>query len=297
MRVLVTGASGFVGRHLVRRCAGRHELVCLVRRREEVPHELRTAQLLVADLAQPLELQGTSLPERLDAVVHFAQARVPFPERAKEFFAASTASTLDLLDYGRKVGIKTFIYASSGSVYGFGTNPFREDSALHPDSFYAVNKRCSELLVGTYRDFFSTHVLRLFFPYGPGQRSRRIPMIAERVLRGQAVDVVNKGQPRINPIYVTDVVEIIERALDVQGNWVVNVAGDETVSMVGLARIVGEIVGREPVFNYVEGPAISDLVGDNELMHRLYRVGEGELTPLGEGLRRLVEELRSSEKG
>lgn len=295
MRILVTGATGFVGRHLVAHWAGRHELVCLVRAREEALLEVGRGRIVEADLAQSLACQGVRLRERVDAVVHLAQARVPFPESAMEFFAATTASTMELLDYGRRVGIKAFVYASSGSVYGAGPHPFREDSPLRLEGFYPVNKRCSELLVESYGKFFCTHILRLFFPYGPGQRGRRIAMIAERVVRGQAVDVVEHGRPRINPIYVDDVVRIIDRALSVEGKHIVNVAGDEVVSMVDLAKIVGEIVGRRPVFNHGQDQVLSDLIGDNQLMHRLYGVAEGELTPLREGLREVVDELRLRE--
>lgn len=294
MRVLITGATGFVGRHLVKSFLTRYEVVCLVREQSPSPPELQGAQLVYADLARPLEGQDIRLPNRVDAVVHLAQARVAFPERAKEFFAASTGSTLELLEYGRRVGIQTFVYASSGSVYGFSSTVVHEQSPLQLKSFYSINKRCSELLVESYGEFFSTHVLRLFFPYGPGQRDRRIPMIAERVLRGQPVDVVNGGQPRINPIYVDDLVVIIDRALSTPGNYVVNVAGDEIVTMVELAQLIGEIVGCEPVLRHGEDPTVSDLVGDNTLMHRLYRVVRGELTPLREGLRSLIDDLREA---
>jgi len=296
MKVLVTGATGFVGRRLINRWGGRHAIVALVRRRETADADLSGCQVVVADLAEPLVPSKRGLPEDVEAIVHLAQARVPFPDKAREFFAASTASTLDLLEYGRLVGIKVFIYASSGSVYGFGPRPFAEDGPVKPKGFYAVNKMCAELLVGSYECFFSTHVLRLFFPYGPGQRRRRVAMIAERVVRGEPVDVVNGGQPRINPIYVDDLVRIIEHALTVPGSHTVNVAGDEIVSMVELAELVGQVAGRPPSFRYGTDPRVSDLVADNRLMHALYGLSSGDLTPLREGLSRVVADLRLAGK-
>jgi len=293
MRVLITGATGFVGQHLVKRLTERHDLLCLVRKPYQELPKLRGCKILFADLAYPLEPSLLDFSDNLDAIVHLAETKVTFPDKAREFFAGSTTSTLELLEYGRKAGIKSFIYASSGSLYGFGTRQFREDSDLQIKDFYTVSKMCAELLVGTYKDFFNTHILRMFFPYGPGQRGRRIPMIAGRVLCGQPVDLVNEGQPCINPIYVGDLVELIERALSVQGNHIVNVAGDEEISMLNIAELIGELADKKPLFNYATDPFMSDLVANNELMHQLYGVKKNGLTPLREGLRAVVKDMIS----
>ena len=290
MRLLITGSTGFVGRHLVERLRGHHKLFCLVRRRDELP-EADGCVLIERDFSHPLDTQ--SLPHKLDAIIHLAQARVPFPEQANEFFYVTTGSTQGLLEYGRRIEIKHFIYASSGSIYGFGPKPFREDDPPCLLNFYAVNKYISELLVQAYASYFRTSILRIFFPYGPEQVNRRIPMIAERVIRGQSVKLVNGGQPRINPIFIDDLVRVIEAALQIKEHVIVNVAGDEVVSMKELAELVSELIGEQPIFENTVDPAVSDMIGDNGRMHRLFP--QLKLLQLKEGLRQMLRQMVSEQ--
>jgi nucleoside-diphosphate-sugar epimerase len=283
MRILVTGATGFVGRHLVKHLAEQHTLYCLSRRRDPV-FEQFNAHIILGDLLQPLDY--SSLPERLDSIIHLASVNAPFPDKANESFQVITTSTQQLLDYGRRVGIQRFIYASSGSVYGFGPRPWKEEDPLQLPNFYAVNKYCSELLVKAYSEFFFTCVLRIFFPYGPGQEKRRIPMIIERVKEGKPVVLVNEGQPTINPIYIDDLVRLIIKALSLDQHVVVNVAGDQTIDMKGLAYLVGSFLGKTPIFENTVDPKVSDMIADTHRMHQLLNVGS--LTSLEEGLRRTL---------
>lgn len=296
--MLITGATGFVGGHLIKILVEDHEVFCLVRQREQLiakidKHDLEKCVLINGDLSQPLDIR--SLPPKLDAIIHLACARDPFPEEATRFFRASTGSTQELLEYGRRAGITHFIYASSGSVYGFGPSPFRESDPPNLLDFYAVNKYCSELLVNAYKDYFYTCILRLFFPYGPSLVNRRIPMIAERVIQGRPVSLVNNGQPRINPIYIDDLVKIIEASLWLNRSVTVNVAGDEVINMKELAELIGELVGQCPVFENSVDPSISDLIGNNELMHKLFPLEK--LTSLREGLKRMLVETLPKQGG
>lgn len=285
MRILVTGATGFVGRYLIRKLVERHHLFCLVRRREQILTRMGKFILIKGDLSQPLDIH--SLPSKLDVIIHLAQARVPFPEQANEFFRGSIGSTQELLEYGRCVGIKRFIYASSGGIYGFGPRPFSENDPPRLLNFYAVSKYCSELLIRAYSSYFCTCILRLFFPYGPSQVSRRIPMIAERVIQGHSVSLINNGEPRINPIYIDDLVQVIELALELNKSVAVNVAGDEVIDMKELAELVGKLTGRQPAFENIIDPSMSDLVGNNELMHRLFPLES--LTSIQKGFKTTIE--------
>jgi UDP-glucose 4-epimerase len=284
MKVLLTGATGFIGRHLARELSPRHQIYCITRSFDE---ELQDLGCLViqTDLQYPLNLNV--LPDQVDAVVHLASVNPASPDQANESFKVTVASTQYLLDYGRKAGIRHFVYASSGSVYGFGERPWKEEDPAQAMNFYAVHKRCAELLVNSYAQFFSTCVLRLFFPYGPGQSSRRrIPMIIERIREGKSVTIFNDGKPKINPIYISDVVRIIEKALNLQGNFVVNVAGDQVVDMKQLALLIGNIIGRKPSFENIKDNATLDLIADNQRMHQLFKLGS--LVSLEEGLKRMI---------
>jgi nucleoside-diphosphate-sugar epimerase len=280
MRVLVTGATGFVAAHLIPRLAADgHEVLALGHDAERIPDD---AEPLVVDLTQPFE--PGSLPAA-DAIVHLAQANVPFPDGAQELFAVNAASTLGLLEHARTSGARRFVFTSSASVYGFGDRPFVEDDEPGATDFYSLTKRTAERLVEAYREHVGTTVLRLVAPYGPGQRARLIPALVQRVRDGRPVTLDDGGRPRMSPIFVDDVVEVIVRALGSDGHQLVNVAGDELVSIGDLATLIGSAVGREPVFEQVDG-ASGDLAVDNARMHDVFDLRS--LVTLEDGLSRTV---------
>jgi nucleoside-diphosphate-sugar epimerase len=282
VRVLVTGAAGFLGSRLVPALASvGHEVYALDRDAARVADLPATP--VEHDLGTP-PASGT-LPE-VDAVVHLAQANVALPDGAGVLFRVNTVSTLDLLDHCRRTGAKRFLYASTGSVYGPGEAPFRETDPLAGTDLYAVSKIAGEKLVGCYGDFLETAVLRLFAPYGPGQEGRMIPRLAARVANGEPITLNAAGRPRMNPIYVDDAIRLLVEAAERDGHHVLNVAGDEVVSIRELAELLGEELGREPVFE--EGSAAAgDLVADTTRMQELFSLRP--LTSLRDGLRRLAQ--------
>jgi UDP-glucose 4-epimerase len=281
MRVLVTGATGFVAPHLLRRLvADGHEAIALGHDEQRIPTGVGVTPV-IADLSKPIDHQA--LPD-FDAVVHLAQANVPFPDRADELFRVNVASTQELLDLARRRGASRFIYASSGSVYGPGEGAVAEDDPRRAEDFYAVTKRSGELLVGAHRDHLGTAILRFFAPFGPGQVNRLMPGLIERVSNGTPVTLRAGGRPRMTPIYVADAVEVIVRSLASEEHLVLNVAGDEVASIADLAESIGRAVGREPVFEHADGDVAGDLIAKNHRMHEL--LGFHQLVPLDEGLRR-----------
>jgi nucleoside-diphosphate-sugar epimerase len=279
VRVLVTGATGFVAQHLVPALAREHEVVAL-------GHE--GARIAAADGATPLELDlrepgfATRLPE-VDAIVQLAQANVPFPEGAADLLAVNALSTAELLDHARRVEAHRFVFASSASVYGLGDRPWSEDDTPAATDFYSATKLAAERFVEAYRGYFGTTVMRLVAPYGPGQRNRMIPRLIASVREGRPIALNAEARPRMNPIYVEDVVRVVEAALDSEGHQLVNVAGDEVATIRELAETIGRALGIEPTFEPADS-ASGDVVADNRRMHDAF--GLKELLPLEEGIAR-----------
>jgi UDP-glucose 4-epimerase len=279
VRVLVTGASGFVGSELVPALVGAdHEVFALVRDATRFRHAL-DATVVEVDLARPLE--RARLPV-VDAVVHLAQANVAFPDAARELYFVNTVSTQELLEYARAVGARRFVLASSGSIYGLGDAVVTEEEPRRATDFYAVTKRNAEQLVEAYREYVATAILRPFTPYGPAQQGRLIPSLVRRVREGIPVTLNGDGRPRVTPIFVADLVRMFVAALELEAHQVVNVAGDEEASIRELAELIGEALDREVVFEPGDD-SVGDLIADNTRMHDV--LAPGRLVPLREGIR------------
>jgi nucleoside-diphosphate-sugar epimerase len=284
MRLLLTGATGFIGGRLLRRLAASHDIVAVAR---SVPADATPrVEWVEHDLARPLH--HASLPSRVDAVVHLAQSKRyrDFPEGARDIFAVNVRSTFDLLEYARTAGASTFVFASTGGVYGASERPFVESDRLNPLNFYLTSKYSAEALVSSYQTFFRTVTFRFFFVYGPGQRRMLVPSLLERVLDSQTITIDGNPGLRINPIYVEDAVRAIEPALEHGDSDLFNVAGDEVVTILDLVRAMEQASGREASIVHSDRPPAGDLIGDNTRMKEVLGVRPG--TPLLEGLRSML---------
>jgi nucleoside-diphosphate-sugar epimerase len=287
--VLLTGATGFIGRHLLARLDGGHDVVAIAR--AAPPAELAGLATWVRhDLSGPLDV--AALPARVDTIVHLAQsARYrDFPDGAADVFALNVSATAALLDYARGAGAQRFVLCSTGGVYGPSDEHVREGHPVSPLNFYHASKYAAEVLLAPYRELLRAIVLRPFFVYGAGQRGMLVAGLAGRVLTGETVTVDGDPGLRINPIHVLDAVRVLEAALSLERSDVVNVAGDEPVTITELVERLGAAAGIEPtIVHRGEGPA-SDLLGDNSRMKDV--LGIAPEISLDDGLRAVVEQLR-----
>lgn len=271
MRILVTGAGGFVGKRLVQRLADAgHSVLALIHTPTPEVDAAYFARPRVECLTADLEtFEPGLLPGGIDAMVLLAQSAHfrEFPLRAGQVFNVNVVANLRLLDWAVGVKVKRVVLASSGGIYGgkLGVQFHETDSfpVNSPLGFYLGSKVCSEIVAQNYRQFFeSMIIIRPFFIYGPRQRADMfVTRIMQNVRDGREISLQGADGLRVNPIYVDDAVMAFARALERTGNSVVNVAGADMISLRDLALACARHYGREPVFRMVDGDPV-DYVAD-----------------------------------
>ena len=233
MRILVTGAAGFIGMHVCQRLLDRGEEVVGIDNLNDYYDvrlkQARLDQLLrnssftfekqeIADSTAISTLFSRYMPQR---VVHLAaQAGVRYSLTNPQIYVQSNLNGfINILEACRHQTIEHLVYASSSSVYGGNTKlPFSEhDSVDHPLSIYAATKKANELMAHTYSHLFSlpTTGLRFFTVYGPWGRPDMAPFIfTKSILEGLPIDVFNNGNMVRDFTYIDDIVEGVIRVLD-----------------------------------------------------------------------------------
>jgi UDP-glucuronate 4-epimerase len=232
MKVLVTGAAGFIGFHLSRKLLSLgHEVVGLDNINDYYSVEIKHARL--AQLTpEPrftfvrLDLADTDGMARLFAEQGFthvvnlaAQAGVRYSiQNPRAYVDSNIVGFLNILEGCRHNKVQHLTYASSSSVYGLNTTlPFSvHDNVDHPISLYAASKKANELMAHTYSHLYGlpTTGLRFFTVYGPwGRPDMALFLFTKAILAGEPIKVFNHGKMRRDFTYVDDIVEGVVRVV------------------------------------------------------------------------------------
>lgn len=288
MRVLVTGAAGFIGRRVSALAPSGTEVIAVLRPGAEVSADLGAAQVVEADLGSP----AAELPHAVDAVVHLAQAGTgeETGPAAQALFDVTVGGTTRLLEHARRAGAKRFLLASTATVYARSRDRLAEDAPLDTATLYPAAKRSAELLAQSYAGELTALGLRIFTPYGPGQRGRLIARLIERVRAGEPVQVQGDRGLLLSPVHVDDIALAIHAALRLPAEEpsfdLVNVAADEALGIREIASLIGDAVGREPVFDELGGAEPGGLTADCTKLRAM--LPELAARPFAEGIRESV---------
>jgi UDP-glucuronate 4-epimerase len=233
MKVLVTGAAGFIGSATAARLLDRgDQVVGLDNLNDYYPVQLKLDRLArlqgrpgfefaKLDVADREGLAALFAAHKPDRVVHLAaQAGVRYSlQNPHAYVDANLVGFVNILEGCRHQRVQHLVYASSSSVYGGNTRmPFSEhDSVDHPVSLYAATKKANELMAHTYSHLFGlpTTGLRFFTVYGPwGRPDMALFLFTKAILEGRPIDVFNHGRMRRDFTYIDDIVEGVIRVLD-----------------------------------------------------------------------------------
>ncbi|MEM9693410.1 MAG: NAD-dependent epimerase/dehydratase family protein [Myxococcota bacterium] len=264
MRVLLTGAAGFIGSHVAGRLLARGDEVVGLDNFDpfyERPIKERNLaslpggiELLEGDIRAPDFLERVFAPRQFDAVVHLAalagvRPSIQAPTRYADVNVVGTARLADAMV---KHDVSLLVFASSSSVYGGNPDvPYRESQRVdRPASPYAATKRSAELLLSTYQALFGLDVrcLRFFTVYGPRQRPEMaIHKFCRLIDEGAAIPMFGDGSSSRDYTFVDDIVSGTVAALDraPAGFQLYNLGNTKPISLRGLIAKIEAAVGKQ----------------------------------------------------
>jgi UDP-glucuronate 4-epimerase len=275
MRIVVTGAAGFIGSHASERLVARgHEVIGfdvfddflyaaeLKRRNAAVLAALPRFRLIEGDICDSTAIAALITPD-VDVVCHLAALAGVRPSLAQplRYLRTNIEGTGVILERMRALGLQRFVFASSSSVYGAkdGTDvaAFREDDpCLTPASPYAATKRMNELQLSTYRDLFGLGVvaLRFFTVYGPRQRpDMAIAKFTAAIAAGTPLTLFGDGMSRRDYTYIDDIVTGTVAAIESVSPAryeIYNLGGTKTISLNELVSTIERVVGKPAMINW-----------------------------------------------
>ena len=326
MKILVTGAAGFIGLHVAERLlAAGHQVTGLDNLNDYYDPALKQARLARLrdrpgfafqrlDLADGAGMRALFAAGGFERVVHLgAQAGVRYSlTNPQVYLDSNVTGTLNVLEGCRHHGVGHLVFASTSSVYGLNTRmPFSPHHGVdHPLSLYASTKRAGELLCHNYAALFGLPVtaLRFFTVYGPWGRPDMSPMLfAQKMLAGQPIDVFNGGHHRRDFTYIDDIVEGVVRACDQVATpdpaWdsaapdpatsrapyrIYNIGNQSPVELLRFIGLLEEHLGVKAQMNFLplQPGDVPDTLADCSDLERA--VGYRPSTPIEEGVRRFV---------
>jgi UDP-glucuronate 4-epimerase len=287
LKILVTGAAGFIGSTLSLRLLARgDEVVGIDNLNDYYDVNLKLARLerlqshdrfkfIKLEISDKQSMDELFAIEKFQRVMHLAaQAGVRYSiTNPHAYIDSNIVGFINILEGCRHNGVEHLAYASSSSVYGANTSmPFSiHDNVDHPVSLYAASKKANELMAHTYSHLFNlpTTGLRFFTVYGPwGRPDMSLFMFTRNILEGKSIDVFNYGNHRRDFTYIDDIVEGVIRVIDkpaqVNANWtgdnpdpatsrapyrIYNIGNNNPVHLLTFIETLEKCLGKEAIKN------------------------------------------------
>lgn len=300
MKVLVTGALGFIGSNIAERLVSEgHEVTALDNLHTgnevniaKIKEKVRVVKMNSGDVAK--------IGERFDAIVHQGvYSSSPMYRKSPERVSEAIGEWISILEYARKTSCK-LVFASSSSLYNGNTPPFREDMEIKVTDLYTEARYSMERLAQLYADFYSFDVigLRYFSVYGPHEKSKGeyanlITQFLWNMKAGKRPIVYGDGKQSRDFVYVDDVVRATMLAMDRSGHDIFNVGTGKSTELNEVISKLNSKLGANLAPSYEENRIM------NYLPHTLAdttkaraKLGFTAKVGIDEGIERLIKEYK-----
>ena len=249
-RILITGAAGFIGQHIVSLISQLGFRVVALQRNNKLPASLQEKcfRIITGDICDPA-IQEEAV-RGVDAICHLA-AYIPNcfddPGDAEKCFKVNAMATLGLAVAATKHNVKRFVYVSTGNMYSTSVKPAKEIDLVFPAgeaSFYFTSKLAGEIYIAHVFQQASLPwiILRIGTPYGTGEpKNKVIPTLIEKAMAGGRLDIFNGGFPKYNYTFVGDIARSTSAAMKSGLSGIYNIASGEHTSLKKLAETVIEV--------------------------------------------------------
>lgn len=327
MKVLVTGAAGFIGFNLSRRLLNLgHEVVGLDMLNDYYDVNLKKDRLSIIekydsfsfvkiDLSDRPAMEELFKREQFTHVVNLAaQAGVRYSiENPHSYVDSNVVGFLNILEGCRHNGVKHLVYASSSSVYGLNTHmPLTpHESVNHPMSLYAATKKANEMMAHSYSNLYDlpTTGLRFFTVYGPwGRPDMALFLFTKAILKGEPINVFNYGKMRRDFTFIDDIVEgvvrVTERTAEPNPQWdgmnpdpatssvpfkIYNIGNNKVVELSRYIEVLEDKLGKKAEINYLPMQPGDVPATEADVDDLVQDVGFKPDTTIEEGIGRFVD--------
>ncbi len=316
MKILVTGAAGFIGFHTCKHILDRlgaevvgvdnlndYYPVSLKRSRLEILAAQNRFKFIKLDFADRQPLESVFHEFEPDYVIHLgAQAGVRYSlQNPQAYIHSNITGFHNVVEACRKHRPKHLLFASSSSVYGADSRlPFTEDQAADkPESFYAATKRANELMAHSFARLYGLNItaVRFFTTYGPWGRPDMAPtLFASSILAGKPVKLFNCGNNSRDFTYIDDLVEGIVQLLlhfrdpeNARSCRIFNLGSNHSVNMRAFVEMLAGLLGKNPQIELLPQQP-GDVIDTRADLTRVYEaVGYAPRTSVEQGLERFVD--------
>lgn len=325
MKILITGAAGFIGARLIEMLDDSFEIVGIDNLNDYYDVSLKETRLdklkdkenfrfIKMDLADKEAIFDLFEKEKFDVVVNLgAQAGVRYSiQNPYAYIDSNIMGFINLLEAARHNPVKHFIFASSSSVYGGNTKvPYStDDNVDHPVSLYAATKKSNELMAHSYSNLYDIPVtgLRFFTVYGPmGRPDMAYFSFTNKILSGEPIEVFNNGDMMRDFTYIDDIVEGIIRLIPkapvanpewteadgTSSSWapykIYNIGNNNPVRLLEFIETIEKHLGKEAekIFKPMQMGDVKQTFADIEDLEKA--IGFKPSTSLDEGIGKFIE--------